>query len=186
VILDQVIGQAEKAEPITNTPTDDWLLTSVKRRMGLSLTQFALHSKIPNFQSPEGPYVEFIDEVRASRQVKAFRKKVEEVCEEDKVRDMKEAALILEEDFNSIRNQALIEKTGIGPIYESAASITLSGGSEFVRNIPLLGTAVGLTIDLKDAIRRVRDRKRYGWAAFLAKIEESLKRADKKSKQKRR
>lgn len=183
VILDQVIGQAEKAEPITNTPTDDWLLANVKRRMGLSLVQIALHSKIPNFQSPEGPYIEIIDEVRASKQVKAFRKKVEEVCEDEKIRDVKEAALTLEEDFNSIRNQALIEKAGIGRIYDSAASITLSEASEFVRNIPLLGTAVGRTIDLK-AIRRVRDRKRYGWAAFLAEIEESLERANKKSKQK--
>jgi hypothetical protein len=79
----------------------------------------------------------------------------------------------------------LIEKAGIGPVYEFAASITLSGASEFVRNIPLLGTAVGLTIDAKDAIRRVRDRKRYGWAAFLAEIEGPLERANKKSKQKR-
>jgi hypothetical protein len=185
VILDQVIGQAEKAEPITNTPTDDWLLANVKGRMGLSLAQIVLHSKIPNFQSPEGPYVEIIDEVRASRQVKAFRKKVEEVCEEDKTRDVKEAALTLEEDFNSFRNQALIEKAGIGPVYDSAASITLSGASEFLRNIPLLGTAVGLTIDVKDAIQGVRDRKRRGWAALLAEIEESLERANKKSKQKR-
>jgi len=185
VILDQVIGQAEKAEPITNTPTDDWLLANVKGRMGLSLAQIVLHSKIPNFQSPEGPYVEIIDEVRASRQVKAFRKKVEEVCGEDKTRDVKEAALTLEEDFNSFRNQALIEKAGIGPVYESAASITLSVASEFVRNIALLGTAVGLTIDVKDAIQGVRDRKRHGWAALLAEIEESLERANKKSKQKR-
>jgi hypothetical protein len=185
VILDQVIAQAEKAEPITNTLTDDWLLANVKRVMGLSLTQIALHSKIPNFQSPEGPYVEFIDEVRASRQVKAFRKKVEEVCGEDKIRDVKEATLTLEEDFNSIRNQALVEKAGIGPVYESAASITLSGASEFVRKIPLLGTVVGLTIDVKDAIQGVRDRKRRGWAALLAEIEESLERANKKSKQKR-
>ncbi len=182
VILDQVIGQAEKAEPITNTPTDDWLLANVKRRMGLSLAQIALHSKIPNFQSPEGPYVEFIDELRASIQVKAFRRKVEQASGEDKIRDVTEAALTLEEDFHSIRNQALIEKAGIGPVYESAASITSSGASEFVRNIPLLGAAAGLTIDPKDAIRRVRDTARYCWAVFLAEIEESLERANKKSK----
>ena len=138
--------------------------------MHVELAHEVLHTRIPNYQSPEGPYFELIDEIRANAHVKGFRQKIEQLYEEGS--GITVLGSELDSEFDTLRNKALLEKAGAGSIYESTGSISIGIGSEVIRSIPLLGTLIGIGFDVKDIVSTLRYRKRYGWAAFLANVEE--------------
>ncbi|MBZ6494245.1 hypothetical protein [Natrinema longum] len=121
----------------------------------LNKAESIIASRVPNYQTPDGPYFEAIDDFRKYRTRSQFREKMLEgdlTIEE------------LEEEFTEIRNRMLIESTSRKNVYESIISM-------FVTQAPVFSNIFGAIAGAKNAAQSHSRNKNYGWANFLAKIE---------------
>lgn len=132
----------------------------------LKTTEQLLSRRIPNYQSPDGPYFEKIDDFRNISTIKRFRRKM-------RSSDTDISAGELDEEFERIRNQVFVSETDESKVYRSVASLIL-------HFVPGASELTGISTSLARIIRHHGRSQNYGWANFLARVEQESRQTDAK------
>ncbi len=171
VAIDQTVAATLDLELISNTPTSGWLRSVFVPQAGMHLTERLVSNRVPNYQSAEGPYFDGLDDLRRLPHLRRFRKKVQRESLTMDSKTLEEVVEGIEEDFATIRNETLLSRVGRGRVYEGSLQIAAIAASEAAKAIPLVGQIYGVASAAKDIGEQLRDRKKYGWAGFLANVE---------------
>lgn len=162
--FDIAIAVRKNMDFISNSILDSSIRTTEnKLKPELELTEQVVGERIPNIQKREGPYVEIIDDLRASPYLSNFRKKMTDA----QIQELEEAQAEIEQKFDRYRNEALKDRHNKFNQYRSTASLILSD----VNPEPITSTVVGGGDTLLDIYQTRKSRKKHGWASFLSDVE---------------
>jgi hypothetical protein len=170
LMIDDHIANHFGFELITNSKTS--VLASAtkidtKEELKNSLTQLLICENVPNFQLPEGPYHEVIEDLRTENLLKSFRKKIESVTENKSKEELSSLKKELEKSMETYLHELLLATIDKKQIFRSVAS-TIIG------QIPIIGNVYGVLEGGRNVYNNIKDRQEAGWMGFLAKAKISF------------
>lgn len=179
-ILDLNLSIFNKMDLISNTVTahamGSRLETLINTQSNANhLVKKIISNSIPCCQLKEGPYIEYIDDLRKSKYIKSFRDKIEKVTTEEYDKSILELDENLKHEFNEFKNACLIDKIDKKKIFESSLM-------DFIlKPISLIIPHIEITKDVYDVARSFQEYRKsdqYQWTGFLAEVESLRKYRD--------
>ena len=126
---------------------------------------------IPCYLSESGPYIEYIDDLRASPYIKDFRRKMNQVVIERPNEPSRTLSADIRHEFEEFRNNCLKARIDTKRIF---ASCVVDIAFVFLETIPYATLSKSIYDSISN-LRRFRISKKYRWTGFLADAEDSSK-----------
>jgi hypothetical protein len=136
----------------------------------LDLTQLLVVDRIPNWQSPAGPYHPVLDEAREDPYLSEFRDWVASAGGETDVSDFEEVKAQVEAGLEETKRKVLIRYLDEHRLFNTAGKTIVATAGDLA--IPFVGTASTFVQDVKEA----RAAKKLRWQGFLVDLELSADR----------
>jgi len=132
------------------------------------LVEEIISKRIPCFQSKDGPYIEYIDDLRKSKYIKDFRCKIESVLTTNMDKSVIELSEDVEHEFNEFRNACLKRSIDKKKIFSSSIV-------EFILK-PIASTFPGIELiknffDIIISYKNYKEADMYQWTGFIAELE---------------
>ena len=140
-------------------------LDSASRPKATDLTQLLVVDRIPNWQSPAGPYHPIIDEVRDDRYLSEFREWIAGTTENADASDVKEVKTQVEAALEESKKRLLVRHLDESRMFNAAGKTIIATAAELV--VPFVGATSGLVQDAKEAHSATKLR----WQGFLVNLE---------------
>lgn len=164
LIIDDFIATEFGLELITNSATSVYAESTNKSLIGLSKTKINQHlicDNIPNFQLEDGPYHDFIEDLRSESLLKQFRTKIDELIK-NPIEDIQN----LKEELNTAMEKYLYELFLKNLDQTQIFKGLLNAG---IGQVPILGNIYSAFDGGKTIYTNIQNRKELGWMGFVAK-----------------
>lgn len=172
-ILDLNLSILNKMDLISNTVTAHAMGSRLETLINTQskanyLVKEIISNSIPCCQLKEGPYIEYIDDLRKSKYIKSFRDKIEKVIADNKEKSILELDENLKHEFNEFKNACLNDKIDKKKIFKSSLM-------DFIlKPISLIIPQIEITKDAYDVARSFQEYRisdQYQWTGFVAEVE---------------
>lgn len=171
-ILDCNLAILNKMDFVTNSVTTNAigprLSTVLNRPKAGQFVENLIAKRIPCFQTEEGPYIEYIDDLRKSPYIRDFRKKIDDELLKNSSKTSIQLAQETEEEFKQFSNSCIKHKINKKRIFYS--SLKEYGLSTFSKIYPIIQL---LKIPIKgyETINDYRTADKYQWTGFITDID---------------
>lgn len=164
--------RGKHVELVTNTFTQRWLDDPDSPFLKIQMSELIVIERIPNFLTRKGPYHPCVEEVRANRYLKDFRKwvmKRKVSC----AAEVAEAKREVEEAIAKAKRQLFLKYYDPKTEYKSIGKTMLGFGTELVPGASTVMGAIELAGETKEALKKRQNR----WQAFLVSLEANAQEA---------
>jgi hypothetical protein len=162
LIIDTFLAKQYDLELITNTRTSYLASISIENELKRQLSDSIICENISSFQFPEGPYHEFIEDLRSHHLLLNYRNKISRTVKGKELKDLQSMKL---EIINQIKEY-------IDEVMESHFSskkIVKSVVDGSVGQIPLLSNLYSVVDSATNISKALEEKRDYGWIGFATK-----------------
>jgi hypothetical protein len=178
VWLDNLISFEKRYSLVTNSAIADIMnneIMSVLPKIDLTgkiLSKHIESKSIPNYVNADGPYVDTIYDIRNRAYIKQFRDKIDEIILSNDNKSLDELVLKVEKDYDRAERELARKQVKNWRMYETIYDFSALVASEFLKQVPFLGTAMSIFGITNKALETYEDRNSFAWTGFLIDVED--------------
>jgi hypothetical protein len=161
-LVDYYVAEKFGLELVENSVNSLWMTSFAKSMLSMQTSEHLLMPKLPSFQSLEGPYHPFIEDLRKDGLIYSYRQKMIEISRDSNFEGLTELKLKLDLEYQRIVAELAVGEFSNKRIVDGAASLT-------VGQVPIISNIVSGIQGINTLRNAYKNKKNNSWAGFIAR-----------------